>query len=423
MKKLNTTKQIDSSTHRHINSSTQRLTTDYTKSTIMKYFTLSLFLAFILTSCGGDANGKKTVEALIADGDVTAMQLKKDALKAEITALNAEIAQLDVVLKKKTVKNEVLVTTSTVKDTLFKHYIELQGNVETKQNVLVYPEYQGTLLRVNVKKGQRVSKGQTLALIDDGGLSSQVAQLETQAALAQTTFERQERLWKQSIGSEIQFLQAKSQYESAQNMVKQMKSQLGKTVVRAPFSGVIDDVITDQGTVVAPGMAIFRIVNLSNMYVRAEVPETYLTTVTNGKEVEVFFPVLGETIITKVRETGNYINPSNRSFPIEVAVSNKNGNVKPNLTAKLSINDYTAENAILIPLNVINENAEGEQYVYTAFAKADDNKIIAKQQIITTGKSQGDRIEVLSGIKVGDKIIVEGARSVKDNQEVRILTY
>ncbi|MGK0251466.1 MAG: membrane fusion protein (multidrug efflux system), partial [Gammaproteobacteria bacterium] len=162
--------------------------------------------------------------------------------------------------------------------------------------------------------------------------------------------------------------------------------------------------------------------NLSNMYVRAEVPENYLTTVTNGKEVQVFFPVLGETIETKVRETGNYINPSNRSFPIEVPVPNKNGNVKPNLTAKLSINDYTAENAILIPLNVINENARGEQYVYTAFAKAEDNKIVAQQQIITTGKSQGDRIEVLSGLKAGDKIIVEGARSVKDNQEVRILT-
>jgi RND family efflux transporter MFP subunit len=277
-------------------------------------------------------------------------------------------------------------------------------------------------VRVQVKKGQRVSKGQTIARIDDGGLSNQVAQLETQAALAKTTFERQERLWNQKIGSEIQFLQAKSQYESSENMVKQMKSQLGKTLVKAPFSGVIDDVITEQGTVVAPGMALFRIVNLSNMYVSAEVPESYLNTVTKGKEVSVFFPVLGETISTTVRQTGNYINPSNRSFPIEIAVPNKTGKVKPNLTARLSINDYTAKNAILIPLNVINENAEGEQYVYTAFAKAEGNKNIAKQKIITTGKSQGDRIEVLSGIKVGDQIIVEGARSVKDEQEVRILT-
>ena len=203
--------------------------------------------------------------------------------------------------------------------------------------------------------------------------------------------------------------------------MNQIKSQLGKTTVNAPFSGVIDEVITDQGTVVAPGVAIFRIVNLNNMYVAAEIPESYLPTVTAGKKVKVNFPVLGEVVEATVRQTGNYIKPSNRSFAIEVDVPNKDGKVKPNLTARLSINDYTAENAILIPLNVINENAAGEQFVYIAFAKADE--MIAQQKIITTGKSQGDRIEVLSGIEVGDKIIVEGARSVKDNQAVKILTY
>jgi len=245
----------------------------------------------------------------------------------------------------------------------------------------VYPEYQGTLLRINVRKGQRVSKGQTLAVIDDGGLSSQLAQLQTQEALAQTTFERQERLWSQEIGSEIQFLQTKAQYESAQNAVKQMKSQL------------------------------------------AEVPETYLKTITKGKDVTVYFPVLDETIKATIKQKGNHINPTNRSFPIEVTVPNKKGLIKPNLTARLLINDYTSKKAILIPLSIINENAAGEQYVYIAFAKAKDNTIIAKQQIITTGKSQGDSIEILSGLKSGDQIIVEGARSVKDNQEVRILTY
>lgn len=310
-----------------------------------------------------------------------------------------------------------------MKDTLFNHFVEIQGNVQTKQNVLIYPEYQGILTRVIVKEGQRVGKGQTLARIDDGGLSSQVAQAEAQAALAQTTFDRQKRLWDQKIGSEIQYLQAKTQYEATQNSVNQIKSQLGKTTVRAPFSGVIDEVITDQGTVVAPGAALFRIINLDNMYVAAEVPESFLPTVTKGKKVKVEFPILGETVDATVRQTSNFIKPSNRSFAIEVGVPNKEGRVKPNLTARLSINDYTSENAILIPLNVINENADGEQYVYTAFAKAESEETIAKQKIITTGKSQGDRIEVLSGIQPGDKIIVEGARSVKDNQAVKILTY
>lgn len=388
-----------------------------------KHITLAFFiLAFI--SCGGNKEGQ-SVEQLLASGSVSELESKKETLKIEISTLNQQLAQVEKVIEKKNPrdKKEVLITTMTAKDTVFNHFIELQGNVQTKQNVLIYPEYQGTLSRVFVKEGQRVSKGQTLARIDDGGLSSQVAQVESQAALAQTTFERQKRLWDQKIGSEMQYLQAKTQFESSQNMVNQMKSQLGKTMVKAPFSGVIDQVITDQGTVVSPGVALFRIVNLDNMYVAAEVPESYLPTVTKGKKVKVVFPVLGEAIEATVRQTGNYIKPSNRSFAIEVDVPNKKGNVKPNLSARLSINDYTQENAILIPLNVINENADGEQFVYTAFAKAEDSSLIAKQKIITTGKTQGDRIEILSGIEVGDKIIVEGARSVKDNQAVKIVTY
>ncbi len=412
----NKPQHIDTSTHR-------QLDTSHKQPVPMKKIISLLTIAFLIASCGGDK--PQSVEALIEAGNVETLKAKKTELSTKAATIATELAQIEKAIAEKdpAAKKEVLVTTMTATDTLFNHYVEIQGNVETKQNVLVYPEYQGTLLRVNVKEGQRVSKGQILARIDDGGLSSQVAQLETQAALAKTTFERQQRLWNQKIGSEIQYLQSKSQYESAQNMVDQMKSQLGRTVVRAPFTGVIDDVITEQGTVVAPGMALFRIVNLNNMYVSAEVPESYLTTVQEGKDVRVFFPVLNETIEAKIRQAGDYINPSNRSFPIEVAVPNTKGTIKPNLTARLSINDYTSENAILIPLNVINENASGEQYVYTAFAKADTETTIAKQQIITTGKSQGDKIEVLSGLKSGDLIIVEGARSVKDNQEVQILTY
>lgn len=392
----------------------------------MKNVISTVIIALILASCGGGDKGTASVESIIEKGDVAALKAKKDELKAEITALNEQVAQLDEVLKKNdTIQNETLVTALTIKDTIFNHFIEVQGNVETKQNVVVYPEFQGTLTKVFVKEGQRVTKGQTLARIDDGGLSSQLAQTEAQAALAKTTYERQKRLWEQKIGSEIQYLQAKTQYESSENMVNQMKSQLGKTAVRAPFSGIIDQVITDQGTVVAPGQAIFRIVNLSNMFVTSEVPESYLASVVPGKKVDVMFPILGKKIESTIRQTGNYINPSNRSFTIEVDVPNKDGQVKPNLTARLSINDYTAENAILIPLSVINENSEGDQYVYTAFAKADseENKTVAKRQIIKTGKTQGDLIEVIEGLKNGDQVIVEGARSVKNDQEIKILNY
>lgn len=384
---------------------------------------LSLITVLLLASCGGDPT-RKSADDLITEGNLEAIRAKRSEVKLKQTEIQDELKKLDAAIKKlDTTDNSSLVTTHTVSDTLFRHYIELQGNVETKQNVIVYPEYQGTLTRVLVKEGDRVRKGQTLARIDDGGLGSQVSQLEVQEQLAKTTFERQKRLWEQKIGSEIQYLNAKANYESSQNAVNQIKSQLGKTYIRAPFSGVIDDVITDQGTVVSPGQGVFRIVNLKDMYIKADVPERYLSSVVRGKEVSIEIPMLGETITSEVRQTGNYINPNNRSFSIEVDVPNKSGNVKPNLTARVKINDYSSENAILIPLNVISENAQNQQYVYKAIAGEDKNKAVAKQEIITTGKTQGDLIEVLDGLVEGDAIIVEGARTVKDGQEVKILNY
>ncbi|WP_299212858.1 efflux RND transporter periplasmic adaptor subunit [uncultured Dokdonia sp.] len=391
----------------------------------MKKLLSILTIATLIASCGGDKNAP-SVESIIEKGNLEELKTKKDELKNEITTLNAQITEINTFLKKNDTLNKgTLVTALTIKDTLFNHFIEVQGNIETKQNLVIYPEFQGTLSKVFVKEGQRVTKGQTLARIDDGGLSSQLSQLESQAALSKTTYERQKRLWDQKIGSEIQYLQAKTQFESSENMVAQMKSQLAKTAVRAPFSGIIDEVITDQGSVVAPGQPIFRIVNLSDMFVTSEIPESYLTSVVPGKKVLVTLPVIGKTITSQIRQTGNYINPSNRSFTVEVDVPNKDGLVKPNLTARLSINDYTAENAILIPLSVINENSDGDQYVYIAFAKADSarEKIVAKRQIIKTGKTQGDFIEVIEGLKNGDQVIVEGARSVKNDQEIKIKTY
>ncbi|MCW5518953.1 efflux RND transporter periplasmic adaptor subunit [Aureitalea sp. L0-47] len=388
----------------------------------MKKFAFILTLAFLLSACGGDGN-KQSVEALIEEGNLENMLARKVELRATQTEIQNELSELEAAIKKlDTTDNAALVTTMKLKDTLFQHFIEIQGNVETNQNVIIYPEYQGVLTRVLVKKGDRVRKGQVLARIDDGGLGSQLSQLKVQEELARTTFDRQERLWQQKIGSEIQYLQAKANYEATSNSVKQLESQLGKTTVRAPFSGVIDDVITDQGTVVSPGQALFRIVNLNDMYIQAEVPERYIKSVIPGKEVAISLPMLGEEIKSEIRQTGNYINPNNRAFTVEVDVPNSNGNIKPNLTARLRINDYTNEEAILIPLSVISENAEGEQYVYLAVESNSGNgNSRARQQTISTGKAQGDYIEVLSGLTSGQSIIIEGARSIKNEQEVKII--
>ncbi|MGK0127684.1 MAG: membrane fusion protein (multidrug efflux system), partial [Candidatus Azotimanducaceae bacterium] len=221
-------------------------------------------------------------------------------------------------------------------------------------------------------------------------------------------------------GSEIQYLQAKSSYEAQQKAVSQLKSQLEKSSVRAPFSGVIDDVISEQGSVVSPGQSqLMRIVNLRDMYIETDVPESYISSVSKNKDVLVEFPVLGKTMNAKIRQTGNFINPANRTFKIEIAVPNKDRTIKPNLTAKLKINDYTNENAILIPQDIISENANGEQYIYVVKDK-NEKYAIADQVIIETGKTQGDVIEVLKGLENDVEIIQEGARSVRNQQEVEI---
>ena len=386
----------------------------------MKYIYITLISAIVLTSCGGDKN--KSVEDIIASKDLELIRKKKAELDAQALEISGQLKLLEKEIKVLDPQEKVpLITTFAAKETEFNHFVELQGSVSTKQNVVIYPEYSGTLTTVYVKEGQKVKKGQILAKIDDGGLSQQLVQLEIQRDLAKTTFERQERLWKQKIGSEIQYLQAKSSYEAQEQAVKQLKQQVAKTAVTAPFSGTIDDVITEQGTVVAPGQSIlFRIVNLQDMYIETDVPERYISNITLGKKVEVEFPILGKSMDAEIRQAGNFINPANRTFKAEIAIKNDDNNIKPNLTAKLKINDYTSNNAILIPQSIISENAEGDQYVYIVSDK-NDNKAKAKRVIIETGKTQGDNIEVLSGLSNGDEIIDEGARSVKDGQDVKIL--
>ncbi|MBT8182497.1 MAG: efflux RND transporter periplasmic adaptor subunit [Eudoraea sp.] len=388
----------------------------------MKNTLILILISLLITSCG---NGTvESVETLIAEGNLEAIKLKKQEITAKQKKLTAELRLLDSVIRIKDSNSKLaLVTTIETEEKKFNHYLDLQGNVMTKQNVLIYPEMAGTLLKVYVKEGQNVRKGQLLATIDDGGMSSQLEQLKTQAALAKTTFERQKRLWEQKIGSEIQYLQAETNYQAVMNSVKQAESQLAKSNMRAPFSGIIDNVIQEQGTVVSPasGQAVFRIVNLSEMYIEVDVPESYINGVTVGKEVKIYFPVLGDSITSAVRQTGNFINPTNRSFRVEIAVPNKDNTIKPNLTARVQINDYSNNNAILIPQSLISENAEGEQYVYIATEVDSNNMAVAKKQVIRTGLAQGDYVEVLAGITPEVQVVMEGARNVRENQKVKII--
>jgi RND family efflux transporter MFP subunit len=375
-----------------------------------KLFIIST-LSILLFACGKKEDNAN-IDTLIASKNVTALQAKKALLQADLSKIDEALATLDVK------KEEALVSVLTVNDTVFSHYLEVQGSVDTKENILIQPEYQGTLVSLNVKAGQRVSKGQVLGRIDDAGLSQQVASLENQYALAKTTFERQKNLWNQKIGSEMQYLQAQTQMISAQRGVAQIKAQLSKTVIRAPFSGTIDEVFVEKGQVVGPNaQGLMRIVNLSNMYVSTSVPETYIGKLKVGTEVDVLLTSLGKTYKGKVRQIGNFVNPSNRSFGIEVSVPNPENLLRPNQVANLKITDYINKNTIVVPTNVIQEDGEKNKFVYTAL-NVNGKTGTAKKTIVKLGQSSNNVTEILSGLSNNDVIVTEGMNTISDGMKL-----
>jgi len=379
----------------------------------MRKIILITVLSLSLFSCSKKEN-TATIDELIKSKNSKELQARKAAIQADLAKIDEALATL-VVSK----NEEALVSVLTLKDTIFNHYLDIQGNVDTKENILVQPEFSGTLTSLTVKAGQHVSKGQILGKVDDAGLSQQLASLENQYALAKTSFERQKNLWDKKIGSEIQFLQAQTQMVSAQKGVAQMRAQLSKTVIRAPFNGTIDEVFVEKGQVVAPGtpQGLMRIVNLGNMYVSTSVPETYIGKLKVGTEVDVFLSSLGKTYKGKVRQVGNFINPNNRSFGIEVAVPNPENLLRPNQVAKLKIIDYINKKAIVVPTNVVQEDGEGNKYVYTV-NDSNGKTGKAKKVLVKVGQSSDSVTEILSGLSESDVIVTDGMNSISEGMKL-----
>jgi RND family efflux transporter MFP subunit len=383
---------------------------------------IALFLGMITLAACGEKAQENTLEKALGSGD---LQLLKEA-KAELSTkqhnlteqldrVSKEIAKLD------TNKRRPLVSTFEVNAEEFKHFIEVQAGFDTEKNVVLYAEYSGMITDILVKEGQRVKKGQLLAKIDEGGLAQQLIQAEVQADLSKTTYEKQKSLWDQKIGSEIEYLRSKADYEAKQKMVEQLNRQIEKTRINAPFAGVIDEILMEDGNMASPGVSgIIRLLNLDEMYAEAEIPEVYIQTVNEGKKIDVYIPVLQDTIQAVISQVNNYINPENRSFKIEARVENEGWKIKPNMNAKLRIADYVADSAISVPKNIISEDAEGKKYLYVATDR-EKNVAVAKKTFVDLGRSEGDRYEILNGLSAGASVIEEGARTVLDGQKVEIL--
>ena len=377
----------------------------------MKKIILITTFSILIISCGKKEDNAN-IDSLIDSKNLVSIKAKRAELQTQLTKLDDAIALLDI--KK---SEEALVSVTVVKDTVFSHYLEVQGNVDTKENLIIYPQFSGILNTVNVIAGQKVSKGQLLGTIDDGGLSQQLAQMETQMALAKTTFERQKRLWDQKIGSEIQYLQAQTNMISQQKAVFQMKAQLAKTRIIAPFSGVIDELITEKGQVVGPGQGLMRIVNLNNMFVSTAVPESYIGKLKVGTVVNVYLASLGKTYVGKIRQVASNINPNNRSFGIEVSIPNTENLLRPNQVAKLKIIDYTNANAVVVPSNVIQVDGNGDQFVFEA-TSIKDKTGIAKKVIVKAGKTSENFTEILGGLEPKTVVVSDGVNTVSEGMKL-----
>ena len=377
------------------------------------------FLFIVLTiSC---SNNESTFEEVLKSTNIELLKEKRDQLTNIQQKTYEKINLIDSRLK--AISNESkdpIVYVKKLEESTFKHYVELQGDVKSNKIVSIFPEFSGIIKEIKVKSGDNVIKGQKLAIIDDGGLKQQLAQLKITFELVKTTYERQKRLWEQKIGSEIQYLETKSIYEAQKQSIDQINKQLEKTVIKAPFDGVIDNVIVKEGEVIYPGRSnLMLLVNLDNMYVESKVPEKYLNTVTENKDVIMYFPMLDLNLESSIKYSANFINPSNRTFRIEADIPTNIYNIKPNLNAKIKVNDYTNENAITVKLNHINIDSENNKYVYKIVNKENTN--YAVKTAIETGLKNGDFIEVTKGLLKNDIIVTEGFRNLTNNSTVKII--
>ncbi|MGB3619241.1 MAG: efflux RND transporter periplasmic adaptor subunit [Catalinimonas sp.] len=373
-----------------------------------KYLTLTLVV--LLAACGEKDE--------LAEKKAELQKLEKEAteLNGKITELRAEVAELDPASVR---DNAVLVTAEPVARATFEHYLEVRGTVASDRNVTLSAEAAGVIRSIPVEEGQRVRRGQTLARIDADVLQNNVRELETQIELARTVFERRERLWKQKIGTEVQYLEAKSQVDALESRLGSLRAQVGKTALTAPFDGAVEEVMARVGENAMPGMPLMRLVSTRSVYVEADLAERYLGQVKAGDQVQVQVPSLGDSsLVGRVRAVGQVINPNNRTFQVEIDVPGANGRLQPNMLTRIRIKDFAAEDAVVVPTRLIQE-VRGENVVFVVDGKG--NEAYAKRRPVERGLTYQDRTHIKSGLRGGERLIVEGHRDVTDSTRVKVV--
>lgn len=378
-------------------------------TTIMKNLIIALFITTGLLACSD--SGSKLEQK---QKELTEKKKEYSKLKDEIDKLETEIAKLD------TTEEDlgIAVKIDTVVKSDFNNPVVFQGLVESDKNVLINPEVPSTVTAIHVREGQRVYKGQLLVSLDGRAAQSQIAELEARMELAKANYDKQKRLWDQNIGSEIQFIQAKTNYEALQKSMMAAQVQLGKFDLRSPISGTVDDIMAKVGQLVGSlgSQGVMRVVNLQDVEIKANISERYLENIKKGQPVEVFYPSLNLTTKERVSAIGSVIDPNNRTFSIIIEPSMKSNMLKPNLLALITANDYVKEDAITVPTRLIRNDGKGD-YVLTV--NQDDLTVV--KSFIEIEEQFATESVISSGLKEGALLITEGYNSVIKGDPVKII--
>lgn len=352
-----------------------------------------------------------------------------EVLKAEQSTLESEIKTKQTALESLVKKIEKLDTTNqeevylprvsvvNLKTDTFNHFFEIQGAIEAVKNVMVVPEAGGLIKTLPIKEGQFVSKGQVIASFDSKVIASNIKELEEQLELAKYMFEKQKSLMDQGVGTELNFKQAEGQYKSLQKTLNTLKTQKGKFVLKAPFSGYVEQVFPVVGQMAGPSTPIIQLIDLNKMNITASISESYLKKLNDNSLVNVFFPALDVKIEgLPIKRIGKFVNPINRTVTMEVSIPKAEKNMVPNLMAVMNVRDYQNKAAIAVPSSVILKDSKQKSYVYVLES---NGKV--KQTNVELGQSYKGKTEVLIGLKDGDKVIDKGARKLVDGDKVEVV--
>jgi len=376
------------------------------KSTYTGLWT-AFFAGIVLISCAGEG-----------DKDLERLKTERDSLKEVRADIDGKISDVELKISERDSSIDgKLVTGLKVGKDVFKHYFEVYGNVQSDKLATIYAENSGTIKSITVKEGQPVKKGQTIALQDVEIIERNMAEVRTQLDLATTLYEKQKRLWDQNVGSEVQFLEAKNRKESLESSLATLRRQKQKSTVTAPFDGVVDKIFPKIGELVPMSGPIVRLVNLDELYINADVSERYMGDLSKGDSVWVIVN-RRDTLKSAISRVGDYINPSNRSFEIRVDIDEKIEVLRPNSLVVLKINDYTENDAIVVPSAVIMQDGSGDDYVFT-IEESKDNELVARKTAVSTGPSYLGKSVVKTGISEGDELIDKGSRKVRDGDKVK----